>query len=133
MSLTAKTPAPTTVLSATLVEAPATVVHELKKHFRDEFGRHEGAVERVELHRNRKTVAMAHNRGDGGYCSIETSSRGDEQMFKREWIAEFTRAGLQYRLGMSAFGQEHYDEDAVAQALLFEADGAQVKLPRSAH
>lgn len=131
MATAAANQIPTTVLPATLVEVPATVTYELKKYSRDEYGGREGAVEHVELYRNGKMVAMVNNRGDGGSPSIEIWSRGDDEMFTRElkalrgWIADFKKAGLQYRLDMSAFGKEDhigdYDEEAVAYALLFEA------------
>lgn len=117
------------------MEVPATVSYELKKYSCLANGGREGDVESVELHRNGKMVAKAYSRGDGGSCGIEIWSRGDDEMFKREWkilrewLSHVSKAGLQYRLDMSAIGQEDhvsdYDEDAVANVLLFEAKVAQ--------
>ena len=126
---------PTTVLPATLVEVPATATYELKKYSCLVNGGREGDVESVELHRNGKMVAMANNRGDGGMCSIEIWSRGDDEMFARErkilhgWIADFKASGLVHRIESPTDAYEpmetEYDEEAVANVLLFEAKVAQ--------
>lgn len=129
MTTTAVTQIPTTVLPATLVEVPATVTYELKNYSRDEDGGREGPVEHVELHRNGKLVAKIYNHGNGGMPDINIQVGGEafgqERKVLHGWIADFKAAGLKYRIDGSAFGKEdlivEYDEEAVANTLLYEA------------